>query len=384
MERLGRWLPDLIVVSLVLLMLFQLRQWTTAWAAVRSSRWGRPVAQILPPLLACWLLFALVLRSARVGDHVDTWWRSWIRAGGLTAGLIIFGLFLCALLWRGLPQPFQPGRRRLFLAARAAVYAAPFAVTGFGMFIQRRDYQLREIDLPMPGLPRELQGLRLVQLSDIHLSPFLSEKDLLYVIGMANETKANIALVTGDLISNPDDPLDACLRHLSTLKSDAGIWGCLGNHEAYANVEAYTAEAGARLGIRFLRRANVGIRFGGATLNIAGIDYERRGIPYLQGAEELLRPDGANLLLSHNPDVFETAADQGWQGVLSGHTHGGQVNIEILHQGLNVARFFTPYVYGLYRKPTSSIYVTRGIGTIGMPVRLGAPPEVALIRLCAS
>jgi predicted MPP superfamily phosphohydrolase len=149
-------------------------------------------------------------------------------------------------------------------------------------------------------------------------------------------------------------------------------------------VEDYTAAAGARLGIRFLRDEARVLRFGKASLNIAGVDYQAHGRAYLRGADRLILPGVTNILLSHNPDVFEVAAKQGWQGVISGHTHGGQVNVEILHQNLNVARFFTPFVCGLYRKPASSIYVTRGIGTIGMPVRLGAPPEIALIKLCAT
>jgi predicted MPP superfamily phosphohydrolase len=103
---------------------------------------------------------------------------------------------------------------------------------------------------------------------------------------------------------------------------------------------------------------------------------------YLVGAEKMIRPAALNVLLSHNPDVFPVAARQGWHFTISGHTHGGQVNVEILRQDLNIARFFTPYTMGLYRIGPSSIYVSRGIGTIGVPVRLGAPPEVALLRLC--
>ena len=91
-----------------------------------------------------------------------------------------------------------------------------------------------------------------------------------------------------------------------------------------------------------------------------------------------------NLLLSHNPDVFPVAARKGFDLTLSGHTHGGQVRVEILRQDLNLARFFTPYVDGVYRETSSTIFVSRGIGTIGMPARLGAPPEVALLRLCRS
>jgi predicted MPP superfamily phosphohydrolase len=75
------------------------------------------------------------------------------------------------------------------------------------------------------------------------------------------------------------------------------------------------------------------------------------------------------------------AARQGFQVTIAGHTHGGQVRVEILHQDFNIARFYTPYVDGLYRDGASSIFVSRGIGTIGLPARLGSPPEVALLRL---
>jgi predicted MPP superfamily phosphohydrolase len=89
------------------------------------------------------------------------------------------------------------------------------------------------------------------------------------------------------------------------------------------------------------------------------------------------------VLLSHNPDVFPLAAEQGYDVTIAGHTHGGQVNFEILHSELNVARYFTRYVLGLYRRGNASAYVSSGLGTIGVPVRIGAPPEVAVLRLCA-
>jgi predicted MPP superfamily phosphohydrolase len=85
--------------------------------------------------------------------------------------------------------------------------------------------------------------------------------------------------------------------------------------------------------------------------------------------------------VSHNPDVFTMAAKQGWDVTLSGHTHGGQVTVEILSQTLNMARMYTRYVSGFYQLGRSSCYVTRGIGTIGIPARIGATPEITLIRL---
>jgi predicted MPP superfamily phosphohydrolase len=169
---------------------------------------------------------------------------------------------------------------------------------------------------------------------------------------------------------------------LAGLRADAGIFGCLGNHEIYARVEDYTERAAGRLGIRFLRSTTAPLKFGNATMNLAGVDYQHLREPYLPGADKMVLPGALNVMLSHNPDVFPVAAAQGWDLTIAGHTHGGQVSVEILHQDLNVARFFTRYVDGIYQDGASTIFVSRGIGTIGLPVRLGAPPEVALLRLC--
>jgi predicted MPP superfamily phosphohydrolase len=277
----------------------------------------------------------------------------------------------------------DPGRRRLLQLGANAAMAAPFAALGYGAFIQRTDFRVREIDLRAPGLPADLDGLRVLQLSDIHLSAFLSEAEFARAIDAALELRPQLAVVTGDLISFQGDPLDACIRQLGRLKADAGVFGCLGNHERYAHAEDYAERAAARYGIRFLRSQAQPLRFGSATLNLAGVDHQTKshGRSYLVGAERLVNPAAYNLLLSHNPDVLPVAAEKGFQAMLAGHTHGGQVNVEILDQGINPARFFTPFVYGLYRVQSTSAYVTRGIGTIGVPARLGAPPEIPLLRL---
>lgn len=261
--------------------------------------------------------------------------------------------------------------------------AAPFLLTGFGAFVERVNFRVREVDIALPDLPQDLAGLRILQLSDIHLSPYLSEREFARVIDASKELRSNIVFVTGDLISLAGDPLDACLRQLARLRPDAGIYGCMGNHEIYAGSEQYTTEEGAKLGMRFLRNEAALLRFGSATMNIAGWDYQsiRQRPHYLRGAEELIMPGTLNVLLSHSPDVFPVAQAKGFDLTLAGHTHGGQVTVEILHQSLNVARFSTPFVYGLYRQERSAMYVTRGIGTIGLPARIGAPPEISVIRL---
>jgi predicted MPP superfamily phosphohydrolase len=264
-----------------------------------------------------------------------------------------------------------------------ALAGTPFAVTGFGTFIQRTSFRVRETAIAIPGLAPELAGFRIVQLSDIHLGPFLSAPELARAVAAANELQGDLAVITGDLISVAGDPLDECLEQLARLRSPHGLFGCLGNHELHAEAEDYTERAGRRRGIDFLRRRAVLLRIGGARLNLAGVDYQRtQDRPrYLQGCETL-RADGAlNILLSHNPDVFPAAVRKGFDLTLAGHTHGGQVTVEILEQTVNVARFVTPFVAGRYQQEGKSLYVSRGIGTIGMPTRLGAAPEITLLRL---
>jgi predicted MPP superfamily phosphohydrolase len=203
------------------------------------------------------------------------------------------------------------------------------------------------------------------------------------VVDASNQLHADVALITGDLISYHGDPLDACLRQVARVRARAGVFGCLGNHERYITAENYTAVQAAKLGVPFLRHQARLLKFGDSVLNLVGVDYQRMGDhkSYLVGVENLIVPGAVNVLMSHNPDVIPVAAQQGWDLVASGHTHGGQVTVEILDRTVNLARIFTPFVSGLYRIGDTCGYVTRGIGTIGLPARLGAPPEITVFRL---
>ncbi|HOL72012.1 MAG TPA: metallophosphoesterase [Bryobacteraceae bacterium] len=382
-RRIWPFLPEVGVLILAVWAQLQFRWWLLESAAARRTPWLRRALNLGAVLVIAWLLFGFLSSFPAAYTRLpNSWALYWVRGGALAWAVASIGACILLRFWRSVPK-FNTERRGFLRATGNLVVAAPFATVGFGI-IQRDNIRVREIDIPIPNLPKDLQGLRLVQLSDIHLSPFLSEKDLARAIEMANDLRAHLALVTGDLITAQGDPLDACLRQLARLRADAGVLGCLGNHEIYARAEAETTWKGARLGLTFLRQQARLLRFGDAALNVAGVDYQRRGRRYLVGAEKLLSPGAVNVLLSHNPDVFDVAARQGYDLTIAGHTHGGQVTVEILHQTLNVARFYTPYVYGLYRKGPSAIWVTRGIGTVGMPARIGAPPEVALLRLCAT
>ena len=368
--------PGLCLLILGLGILFQIARWLIR----RSSR--RLIIFASTVCCAALLTLGYLLEFHRVVRFFPVWWATWLECAAIVEAVWLIGLYLGILAWRRAPE-FRSPRRKFLRAAGAALVAGPVAATGFGILMRNR-IRISEMKIPIPNLPKDLDGLRIVQVTDVHLSPFLSESEFARAIDMANETRAHIALMTGDLISRVGDPLDACLKHLARLRADAGVIGCLGNHEIYTKTEDYVTLQAARAGIKFLRFESKVLQFGNAEINFAGVDYQNYQKDYLVGAEQLVKPGAFNVMLSHNPDVFPVAASQGYDLTIAGHTHGGQVNFEILHQNMNIARYYTPYVRGLYREGISSIYVSSGIGTIGVPVRIGAPPEISLLQLCAT
>src|SRR4029079_9944155 len=125
--------------------------------------------------------------------------------------------------------------------------------------------------VPIPQLPPDLEGYRILQLSDIHRGPFLSDADLGAVVDASLGLRPHLAVITGDLISSGGDPLDSCIRQLARVKEDAGVFACMGNNERSAGVSDYSDAAAGRVGIRFLRQSAQALRIGGATLNLAGV-----------------------------------------------------------------------------------------------------------------
>lgn len=294
----------------------------------------------------------------------------------------------------------DPGRRHFFKAATAAAGAAPFLGAMYGFAAERLNYQTRRVEIPVANLPDALDGMKIAQLSDIHLSGYISRDDVRRAVDMANDLSADLSVVTGDFITGANDPLEECIAELRNLAAPLGTYGCNGNHEIYAKAEDAAEKFFAQAGMKLLRSENATVTFRGAQVNIIGVDYQReRGpggkrIQTLPGAEKLVRRDMPNILLSHNPNSFDRAAELGIELSLAGHTHGGQVQVEILDHQLSPARFITNYIAGLFARPlgktsspknettkVSHLYVNRGLGTVGAPVRLGVPPEITLITL---
>ena len=296
---------------------------------------------------------------------------------------------------------FSPSRRTFFRYAAYLAGSVPFLAATYGFASTRLRYTIHRVEVPLANFPKELDGLRIAQLSDIHIGDYMTPDEIARAVEMANELLPDLAVVTGDFVSAVGDPLDTCITELSRLKAPLGVWGCNGNHEIYAGVEDEADRLFHQEGMHLLRARNAVIEHNGAAFNLIGVDYQRDSMvaggptgPMLAEIEHLIRRDMPNVLLSHNPNSFHRAAELGIELSLAGHTHGGQVKFEIVDHNVNPARLITPFVAGLYclpmanghapaanSAPKAALYVNRGLGTIGFPVRLGVPPEITLLTL---
>jgi uncharacterized protein len=299
---------------------------------------------------------------------------------------------------------FSASRRTFFQYAAVLAGGFPFLAATYGFAAGRLRYMVERVDVPVANLPPELDGLRIAQLSDIHIGDYMPPHEIARAVDMANELRPDISFVTGDFVSSEGDPLDVCVNELSRLRAPLGVWGCNGNHEIYAGVEDEAEKLFHEKGMRLLRASAVVVEHNGGRFNLMGVDYQRDRMtrsegenpgPMLSDIERLVRRDMPNVLLSHNPNSFRRAAELGIELSLAGHTHGGQVKVEIVDHSVSPARLISPFVAGLYRLPMAqgngaaggnglqkaALYVNRGLGTFGFPVRIGVPPEITLLTL---
>ncbi|HET7215999.1 MAG TPA: metallophosphoesterase, partial [Terriglobia bacterium] len=290
------------------------------------------------------------------------------------------------------PDPAFSLARRKFLSSTAiAAGAMPFAAAGYGFLFGRVEFEKSFVRIKLPRLPGEFHGFRIAQLSDFHIGPFMTSSDIRHVVEMTNALKPELIVLTGDFITWDPDTQQAAVDSLTGLKAPLGIYGCLGNHEMMTHTEASITALFAERDIKILRQERTPIRVGKESLNLIGVDYEFRGHhrpyddhrvhQYLDGVRPLMKPDQVNILLSHNPNTFDRAAEMGIDLSLSGHTHGGQIALSFISPDLSIARLMTPYVEGHFQKPGGQLYVNRGLGTIGVPIRFGAPPEITMFEL---
>ncbi|MCY1030970.1 metallophosphoesterase [Corallococcus sp. BB11-1] len=309
----------------------------------------------------------------------------------LWMGLVLYLLMFTLLLdvggrllarVRKAPEPASP-RRRAFLttgvAAGAAVAGA--TVSTYGAWRAFHPPDVRDIPVRLPRLPKALEGFTLVQLTDIHIGGVLQRRFVDELVARTNALKPDLIAVTGDLVDGTVTELGRYVGGFGALKARHGAYFITGNHDYYSGADAWVAFMQG-LGINVLRNRSVSIGDAGASFDLLGVDdwsARRLGEPGydLDAAMRGLRPERASVLLAHQPSNFEEVARRGVGLQVSGHTHGGQMfpgNVlgHLIWGEQNA---------GLSRLGDSQLYVSRGCGFVGPPMRVGAPPEIARIIL---
>jgi predicted MPP superfamily phosphohydrolase len=289
----------------------------------------------------------------------------------------------------GKPEKVALGRRLFLERSATLAVASPFVAGAYGLLYGRLNLETTAQPIRLARLPRAFEGFRIAQLSDIHIGPFMPAEEIRKYVAIANALKPDLTVVTGDFVIFDPATEGAVVDSLSGLRAPFGVFGCLGNHDAWAGIEDSITALLLKAGIRMLRGTNVPIAIGGEQLNLIGVDFQTsrrfgRSAPVarlLGNIEGLVSRDHVNILLSHNPDTFDRAAELGIELSLAGHTHGGQAALEFISPEIAPSRLVTPYVAGLFQKPGGRLYVNRGIGTIGIPIRIGAPPEITVYQL---
>jgi len=286
-------------------------------------------------------------------------------------------------------NPEKPGhgdklsRRELFQrASSVGIVAAGTAGVTHGFHEARRIPRVKKVEVPVKGLDPALDGFHIVQLSDIHVGPTIKGDFLSAVVDEVNKLGADMVAITGDLIDGHVRDLREDVSHLARLKSRHGTFYVNGNHEYYWDAPGWAQEV-ARLGGKPLLNAHQVIRHQGAPLVVAGVnDYSagRHIAAHASSPKKAVEgaPEGAfKLLLAHQPKSIYEAAEANIDLQLSGHTHGGQFWPWNLVVGLA-----HPFTAGLdmYEEKTW-IYVSRGTGYWGPPMRIGAPSEITSIKL---
>ncbi len=301
------------------------------------------------------------------------------------------------------PHPARQRRRRLFdpvhgwfrRLERSANLFLSYRLLPRVPFIDRpyawqldHDLTVSEAELPLPGLPPAMDGLRVLLITDIHTGPFLSQRALQRTFRRLAELRPDVILLGGDHTTSHVADFLSCRDAFASLQAPLGVYGVLGNHDHYTEDPARLERVMEEAGIRMLQNRAVPLQRDGGRVILAGIDDMNAGRPDLEAAlsqAEALR-DGTGapiLLLSHNPDIFFQAARQGVALVLSGHTHGGQIRLPGLPVLVRMSRYHLDQ--GRYTARGAELVVSRGLGASGIPLRLGCSPEVGLFQLrCAS
>jgi len=327
-----------------------------------GERWlGPPRSRLIAWPASLWMGFSFLLLLCLFASDVGLW-----IAGGVAAAA------------EDLPGPGAGA------GVRAAAVVGLALLAGLaGLRSGLAPPKLRRVEIELPRWPAGREGYRIVQISDIHIGPILGRAFAAKLVERVNALDPDLVAVTGDLVDGKLELLAGEVAPFAGLRGRDGVYFVTGNHDHYSGADEW-AVAIAGLGLRVLRNQRIAIGEGERAFDLVGVDDHRGDLIGAQGGEDLDRalaardPRRPAILLAHDPSTFRRASTLGIDLQLSGHTHGGQ----IWPFGLFV-RLLIPTVAGRYAKGGAQLYVSRGTGFWGPPMRLFAPAEITEIVLRA-
>ena len=322
-------------------------------------------------------------RLARL--YVETGVATLIVGLSVIASWVGYGLLGGAALGLGAPGATVFG---VFRVASALLVAGVAAQAAWGFTVGQRRIEVTTTRVLLPKLHPELSGLRIAQISDLHIGNRLDRARLDHMVERTNATRADVVVLTGDLFDFDPSHVEEGARRLGALRARYGVYAILGNHDHYVGAELVAgALARHAPNIRLLRDELVRVPVA-EPFYLAGIEdlggpfFERSlHVPAIDALADQRPSDGPVVLLVHHPEMFGHAARRGFPLVLAGHTHGGQIALPVGRRGVNLARVMTPLTRGTYQIESSLLYVNRGIGVGGPAVRIHCNREIAIFEL---
>ncbi|MGH7599628.1 MAG: metallophosphoesterase [bacterium] len=274
--------------------------------------------------------------------------------------------------------------RRAFLQKATLGFGAVALITSArGLWQARGTPRLERVTLHLTDLPKAFDGVRLLQLSDFHSGPYMSREQMLSVRRQIEELQPDLYFLTGDFVDAFAEQMPPFVEAFENLRAPLGVFTVLGNHDYFAGIQ--TVEAGlAAAKLPLLRNTNHVLEHRGGKLAIVGVDdlWASRRIgrgPDIATAVKNLPENMLKICLSHQPNYWPEIKRQNVALTLCGHTHGGQFGIAGTQ--ISLARIASPYVAGLYKEDGMQLYVNRGLGVFGIPIRIGMPPEITEVTL---
>jgi predicted MPP superfamily phosphohydrolase len=290
-------------------------------------------------------------------------------------------------------------RRKFLVNTGAIVAAVPFTGMLYGIVKGKYNFKIHTAEISFKDLPKEFDGIKITQLSDIHSGSFDDKEAVQHAVDMANAQGSDIMFFTGDLVNNRSDEMEPWMDVFNKLKAPMGVYSTLGNHDygdyaQWPSPEAKKAnmeklyEIHKQLGFKLLRNENVKIERNGGHIELLGLEnWGNGGFSQYGDLKKTLagtEPDSFKILMSHDPTHWDAQVKDNPVHIhltLAGHTHGAQFGVEIGDVKISPARLRYPHWAGLYKENEKYLYVNRGLGYIGFPGRVGIWPEITVLTL---